>query len=93
MNKISKQGQLNKASGGSGQNPVRHLWQMLNDLVLRIDRLQLWWIGILFLGITFLPYVLLGEGSVFEIHDQLDETLLTYVLNARHLGDGSKVFP
>lgn len=28
----------------------------------------------------------LGEGSVFPIHDQLDESMMNYMLTARHLG-------
>ncbi len=59
----------------------------------RLDERSLWWTGLVFLAITFFPYLLLGQGSVFEIHDQLDETLLTYVLNARHLMDGAEFFP
>ncbi len=66
----------------------------LNQFLDWLDRAPLWWAGFLFLGITFLPYLILGEGSVFPIHDQLDETLLTYVLNARHLFQGGNtVFP
>ena len=67
----------------------------LNQFLDWLDRAPLWWAGFLFLGITFLPYVILGEGSVFPIHDQLDETLLTYVLSARHLfqGGNAAVFP
>lgn len=66
----------------------------LNGALNRLDGAPLWWAGFLFLGITFLPYVILGEGSVFPIHDQLDETLMTYVLNARHLFEGGNaVFP
>ena len=58
-----------------------------------LDRAPLWWLGLLLMGAVFAPYVVMGEKSVFPIHDQLDETLLTYVLNARHLFDGSDVFP
>lgn len=66
----------------------------LNGFLDRVDRAPLWWAGFLFLAVTFMPYVVLGEGSVFPIHDQLDETLMTYVLNARHLfQDGNTVFP
>lgn len=66
----------------------------LNGFLDRLDRASLWWAGFLFLAVTFMPYVILGEGSVFPIHDQLDETLMTYVLNARHLfRDGNTVFP
>lgn len=65
----------------------------LNGIVIFFDKCSFWWVGILLLAVTFLPYLILGGGSVFEIHDQLDETILTYVLNARHLGDGTDVFP
>ncbi len=65
----------------------------LGSFIVWLDAHSLWWTGILFLGITFLPYLVLKEGSVFEIHDQLDETLLTYVLNARHLADDGGFFP
>lgn len=66
----------------------------INKTILVLDRLPLWWIGFLLLGITFAPYFILKEGSVFPVHDQLDETLLTYVLNARHLtAGGSDIFP
>ena len=66
----------------------------VNRSICLLDKLPLWWIGFLFLGITFVPYLILGEGSVFSIHDQLDETLMTYVLNARHLSaGGTDIFP
>lgn len=69
------------------------MYDKLNKAIRMVDQAPLWWTGILFLVITFLPYVVLKEGSVFEIHDQLDETIMTYVLNARHLFDGSEIFP
>lgn len=69
-----------------------HKWmEKLNRLMCAVDAMPLWWTGILLLAVSFAPYLVLGEGSVFPIHDQLDETLLTYVLNARHpamWGDG-----
>lgn len=40
-------------------------------------------------AVVFAPYVILGETSVIPIHDQLDESLMTYVLNAKHLTDGT----
>lgn len=58
----------------------------------KIDNAPLWIMGIAFTIVWFLPYVLMGEKSVFPIHDQLDETFLAYVLNARHLFDGSSEF-
>ncbi len=72
---------------------VNKIGTEISRFILWLDNHTLWWIGLIFLGITFLPYLILGEGSVFEIHDQLDETLLTYVLNARHLGDGTGFLP
>lgn len=63
---------------------LRWLEYKLNRVVLAVDEMPLWWTGILFLAITFTPYLILGEGSVFPVHDQLDETLMAYVLNARH---------
>lgn len=66
----------------------------LNQYLCRADRLPLWWVGFLLLAVTFAPYLILGEGSVFPVHDQLDETLMTYVLNARHFPvGGDEGFP
>lgn len=66
----------------------------LNQSMNWLDRMPLWWIGFLLLAVTFAPCLILGEGSVFPVNDQLDETLLTYVLNARHLfQSGNEVFP
>lgn len=66
---------------------------ILNRFFIRLDSAPLWVIGFPFIIILFCPYLVLKQGSVFPIHDQLDETLLTYVLNARHLFDASDVFP
>lgn len=65
----------------------------LETVLGRLDALPLWWSGLLLAGAVFLPYVLMGEESVFPIHDQLDETLMTYVLNARHLAEPVEQFP
>jgi len=72
-----------------------HSWpDKLNQCICRLDDMPLWWTGILLLAITFTPYLILGEGSVFPVHDQLDETLLTYILNAKHFPVRSDtVFP
>lgn len=72
----------------------RKWMEKLNRFVCVLDGMPLWWTGILLLAVLFAPYVVLGEGCVFPIHDQLDETLLTYVLNARHLfRGGNAVLP
>lgn len=65
----------------------------INETIDKIDKLPLWILGILVIMLSFLPYLILGEGSVFPIHDQLDETICSYVLSARHLFDNSNVYP
>ncbi|HBA48985.1 MAG TPA: hypothetical protein DCZ91_14550 [Lachnospiraceae bacterium] len=66
---------------------------ILNRFFIWLDGAPLWAFGFPLMMVLFSPYFVLKQGSVFPIHDQLDETLLTYVLNARHLFDGSDVFP
>ena len=39
------------------------------------------------------PYLVLGKDSVFVYHDQLDGEVIAYLLQARHLWDGSGVLP
>lgn len=65
----------------------------MNAFMLKLDKAPLWRLGFFIMIIVFAPYAILGEGSVFPIHDQLDETILTYVLNAKYLGTGTDVFP
>lgn len=67
--------------------------EKLNRLLLLLDKLPLWWLGFVLLAITFTPYLILKEGSVFTIHDQLDETIMTYVLHAKYLGTKTELFP
>lgn len=69
------------------------MWKSLNTWIKKIDGCNLWYLGIPFLILLFLPILVLGEGSVFSIYDQLDETLFTYVITARHLFSGESVFP
>ena len=71
----------------------RNFWKKTDDCLLCLDRMPLWWLGILIAAVFFLPYFILGNGCVFEINDQLDESIMNYVLPARHLWDGSKVYP
>lgn len=65
----------------------------VNAWIKKLDKLPLWIVGIAFLLLLFVPYILLGEGSVFTVHDQLDETLFTYVLTAKHLFTGTEIYP
>mgnify|MGYP000562022504 CR=1 FL=1 len=65
------------------------LFRKTEKICQKLDNASLWWTGFLLLAAAFFPYVLLGEGSVFRIHDQLDESLMNYVLPARHLWEAS----
>ncbi len=55
--------------------------------------MPLWWLGILIAVVFFLPYIILRNGCVFEINDQLDESIMNYILPIRHFLDGSNVYP
>ncbi len=72
---------------------ISTLWRNLNRFIVWLDRFPLWILGIVLMAVTFAPYAILKEGSIIPIHDQLDETILAYVLNAKYLGTGTEVFP
>lgn len=61
----------------------------LNLILRKIDQAPLWLLALPLIAVILLPCLLLGEGSVFVIHDQLDESLMNYVLTARHLGEST----
>lgn len=65
----------------------------LNEGIKKLDKQPLWILGIPFLVLLFVPYLIMGEGSVFAIHDQMDETICAYVLNARNMFSGLEVYP
>ena len=67
--------------------------KQINRFLLWLDRIPLWWMEILIAIVFFLPYFILGDGCIFEINDQLDESIMNYVLSARHLLDGSIIYP
>lgn len=52
-----------------------------------LDSLPLWWVIFPLLLVVLGPNIVLGEKSVFIIHDQLDEEILCFVLTARHPGE------
>jgi len=54
---------------------------------------SLLWMAVPLLLVFFSYFFLLGKNCVFEINDQLDETLFTYVLNAKYLFSGVKSYP
>ena len=47
-------------------------------------------LAVFFMGV---PYLVLGKDSVFVYHDQLAGEVIAYLLQARHLWDGSGVLP
>ena len=63
------------------------MWNRINHILGRVDGMPLWWLGVLLTAIVLSPNLSLGEGSVFTIHDQLDESMMNYVLTARHPGE------
>lgn len=76
-----------------GKVKGKRIWERLNKTITVVDSMPLWIIGLLLFGVVFVPLFILGEKCVFPIHDQLDETILSYVLNAKYLGTGTEVFP
>lgn len=75
------------------QQRMGKLFSCINRMILKIDRLPLWWLFFLLLPAVFAPLLILGEGSIFVIHDQLDEYMMNTVLTARHLGEGLETLP
>lgn len=67
--------------------------QKVNRFISRLDGFPLWIAGIVLMAVNFLPCLILREGSVFPFHDQLDETILSYVFHAKYMGTGTEVFP
>ena len=52
--------------------------RQINRILLWLDRIPLWWTGILIAAVFFFPYFILGDGCIFEINDQLDESSTVY---------------
>ena len=58
-----------------------------------LDSCPLFLIGLIFFLALFIVYFSWGENVVFDIHDQLDETICSYVIPARHLFHGKTGYP
>ena len=65
----------------------------INSFIKKLDKAPLWILGYIGIGGIFSFYGWLGEQCVFSIHDQLDETICSYVFMARHLFEGVKEYP
>lgn len=66
---------------------MKKLWkgyQQHKDMVLIL-------LGLLAVSLITLPYLVLGEGSYVQIHDQLDGEVLNYIYQARYMGRGSVI--
>ncbi|MBR4581602.1 MAG: hypothetical protein IKO32_10255 [Lachnospiraceae bacterium] len=57
-----------------------------------MDNCPLFLLGLLFFIGIFILYFSWGKNTVFDVHDQLDETILSYVIPARHLFSGAKTY-
>lgn len=58
------------------KNILIRAYNRVEKELLRIDQLPLWWLGLIIAAIFFLPYFILGKGCIFEINDQLDESIM-----------------
>lgn len=57
-------------------------------------RVQIWFfLGLLAVLVMGISYIILGQDAIFVYHDQLDGEVIAYLLNARHLWDGSRILP
>lgn len=50
-------------------------------------------LGLLFVLLLQIPYLILGEDSIIPYHDQLDGELIAYIYQAKYLGTGIQVIP
>lgn len=65
----------------------------LEKCIEYLDKQKLWILGVVIVSLTFLPYILMGEGSVFDTHDQLDETICSYLFSAKYMFTGIDIYP
>lgn len=66
---------------------MKRMWkgyQQHKDVVLTL-------LGLLAVSLITLPYLVLGEGSYVQVHDQLDGEVLNYMYQARYLGQGNVI--
>lgn len=65
----------------------------INDALMKMDRWPLWVLFPILLAAVMAPILVLGEGSVFDYHDQWDEVMMSMVFSAKHMGDGLEIWP
>lgn len=81
---------------GIKKEPVSKLhtaYQKLDSFIHKLDEMPLAYLVFPLLLIGLYYYIRLGKNCVFEINDQLDETLFTYVLNGKYLFQGVSEYP
>ncbi|MBE5851375.1 MAG: hypothetical protein E7299_00235 [Lachnospiraceae bacterium] len=76
-----------------GRKKLQLYMQKLDGFICRMDRWSLIWAIIPLMVVFFSYYFMLGKNCVIETNDQLDETLFTYVLNAKYMFSEVDVFP
>lgn len=69
------------------------VYQKMSHLVHKLDDMTLFYLLFPLLFIALYYYIRLGKNCVFEINDQLDETLFTYVLNAKYMFQNVREYP
>ncbi|HKM03803.1 MAG TPA: DUF6044 family protein [Lachnospiraceae bacterium] len=65
----------------------------MKKLVDSITQLHMIILGLLVVTIGFLPFFILRGNAPIFYQDQLDGEIFTYILNAKHLFDGSNTIP
>ena len=65
---------------------IKRIHKKINEFISFCDKSKLEWLGVLLIGVLMAPIIYLGKGCIFEFHDQMDETILSYIFSARYPG-------
>lgn len=68
-------------------------YQKIESFINKLDEMSLFFLTFPLLMVALYYYIRLGKNCVFEINDQLDETLFTYVLNAKYMFQNVSEYP
>lgn len=77
-----------KNSGLFFRKDIRKMGAKLRQ---QVQKRTLGGVGVLAVLITVLPYIFLGEDSIFVYLDQLDGEMIAYILQAKHLFQGDSI--
>ena len=81
---------------GIKKKPISKLhtaYQKIDSFIHKLDKMPLFYLVFPLLVVALYYYIRLGKNCVFEINDQLDETLFTYVLNAKYMFQNVREYP